>query len=114
MKQRIIHMGELDEQLTFQRATLAANAYNELVETWADYATVRAGHVDATFGETIRAAEVSAKITMHFTVRYSPESSTVTPKDRIIFEGKTFDIVGIRELERNHWLEVHAVARTDQ
>jgi SPP1 family predicted phage head-tail adaptor len=113
MKQLITHASQLDERLTVLRATLAANAYNELVETWADYVTVWTAHVDATVGETLRAAEVGAKISIHFTVRFSPETETITPKDRLLFEGKTFDIIGMREIQRNHWLEIHAVARPD-
>jgi len=113
-----LHHGQLDHRLTILRAVYTANAYNEPIEAWTTYATVWAKRSDATAGETVRAAEVGAKITAHFMVRYSPEMAAVTPKDRLSLEdgsnGLTYDITGVRELERNHWLEIHGVARTDQ
>jgi SPP1 family predicted phage head-tail adaptor len=113
MKQLVTHAGQLDERLSILRCIEAPNTYNELIETWSTYVTVWTNHIDATVGETLRAAEVGAKISAHFTIRYSPETKTITPKDRLLFENKIFDIIGMRELQRNHWLEIHAVARPD-
>ena len=113
-----LHHGQLDHRLTILRAVYTTNTYNEPIETWTDYVTVWAKRTDATAGEGVRAAEVGAKITAHFMVRYSPEAATITPKDRLLLEdgsnGLTYDITGVRELERNHWLEIHGVARADQ
>jgi SPP1 family predicted phage head-tail adaptor len=107
------HCGLLDKRLTVLRATYTNNEYNEPIETWVEFVSVWAERKDVSLGEMIRAAELGAKITAHFLIRYSPETSTITAKDRIETEGLTYNIIGIRELERDHWYEVHAVARTD-
>lgn len=104
----------MDHRITIQRATLTANEYNEPIESWSDYITVWAKRIDVSAGEAIRAAAVSASISAHFVIRYSPESATITPKDRVYLEGgDTYDITGVRELERNKTLELHVVARAD-
>jgi SPP1 family predicted phage head-tail adaptor len=106
--------GQLDTRIEILRAVTTTSSYNEPVAAFTSYVTVWAKRIDASMGESFRAAEVGAKITAHFVVRYSPETATVTPLDRIKVEGGlTYDIVGVRELLRNEWLEIHAVARAD-
>jgi len=110
-----MHAGELDHVITIQRAVTTPNAYNEPVLTFTAYATLRAKRTDASTGEQTRAAQVGAQISTWFMVRYSPESVTINPKDRLQIEGGlTYEITGVREVERNRWLEISAVARNDQ
>jgi SPP1 family predicted phage head-tail adaptor len=105
----------LDHRVTVLRAVATVSDYNEPVETFSSYITVWMRRIDVSMGETVRAAEVGADITAHFVVRYSPEVATVTPKDRLQLEdGLLYDITGVRELARNQWLEIHAVARADR
>lgn len=109
-----MHSGELDHRLQIWRLTGAVNSYNESTNVFALYTTVWAKRTDASAGETVRAKEVGASVTAHFRVRYSPQMATVTPKDRAVIEGGlTYNITGVRELQRNQWLEFHAVARED-
>jgi SPP1 family predicted phage head-tail adaptor len=109
------HVGRLDERLTILRAVQTTNDYNEPVDSWTTYATIWARRIDASAGETVRAREVGAQVTAHFQVRHSSQTVTVTPKDRLQLEGGLiYDVTGVRELERNHWLEFHAVARQDR
>lgn len=109
------HAGRLDERLTVLRSTQTFNDYNEPVDAWSTYVALWAERIDASAGEGYRAKEVGAQITAHFRVRYSPQTATITPRDRLQREGGlVYDITGVRELERNHWLEIHAVARADR
>ena len=39
--------------------------------------------------------------------------SDLNPRDRLIFRGKTYNITAVREMQRNRWIEVDAVARPD-
>jgi SPP1 family predicted phage head-tail adaptor len=107
--------GALDRQLQFRRATLADNGL-EAVETWADHGTpVWAAKKDVSDGERLRAQEVQAHITSRFTVRWSPFTAGITPKDRLICEGREHDIAGIKEAgTRRQWLEITAAARADK
>lgn len=108
--------GDLDHRLAILRYTEgAAGPFNEPVVTYPLFVTVWAKRTDASAGEAHRAQEVGAEITAHFAVRYSPETATITPKDRLQLEGGlTYNVTGITELKRNQWLEIHAAARTDQ
>lgn len=109
------HTGNLDHRIDVLRAVRTLGTYNEPVETFTTYATLSAGRTDASAAEGYRAAEVGGQITARFVVRYSPEAATITNKDRIRLEdGLTYDIVAVREVKRNQWLEIDAVARTDR
>ncbi len=39
--------------------------------------------------------------------------SDIDPKDRVRFEGRVYDIVGVKEIGRREGLEITAVARPD-
>ncbi len=105
----------LDHRITINRLVPVVNSYNETTPAFLPYVTIWATRQDATAGEQWRAAEVGAQIDCHFKVRYSPETATITPKDTLTLEdGKTYNIVGVRETERNAWLEIDGVTRADK
>ena len=109
------YAGKLDRVLTFQRATVNYNAYNEQIETWNLLVTVFAGKRDVSAGESLRAQEVGAQLTTRFVARHSDVLTTLTARDRLMFEGKLYNITGVREVQdtRNAWIEIDAVARND-
>ena len=105
--------GPLDRRITIQRASISYDAFNAPVEAWAGIATVWASKEDIKDGERLRAQEVSAEITTRFRIRWSSAVSDVNPKDQIIFDGKTYDIFGVKEIGRREGLELTAAARAD-
>lgn len=105
--------GTLDRRITLQRATVSYDAFNEPVATWGTLAVVSGGKRDASAAESYRAQEVGAQITTRFVVRYSPALVDLNPVDRLVFLSRTYNITAVREVERNRWLEVDAVARAD-
>lgn len=107
--------GSLDRRITIQRATVERNDLNEPIETWGTLATRWAKRMDASAGEAYKAQEVGAEITTRFTVRHDSVTSTVTPTDRIAYEGRLYNITAAREVkQRNRWIEIDAVARADE
>jgi SPP1 family predicted phage head-tail adaptor len=104
----------LDRRITIQRFGVSYNADNEPIEGFTDLVTVKAKIQYASDGEKVRAAEVGATISARFQIRYSSTVSDVGPKDRVINEGKTFDIVGVKELGRREGLEISAAAAADE
>jgi SPP1 family predicted phage head-tail adaptor len=109
--------GELDRRITVQRAELATGGdYNEPQEAWTDIATVSARRADASAGEAYRAQEVGAEISTRFRVRWSALTASITPKDRVSYEGKLYNVTAVREPAgtRNQWLEIDCVARPDR
>ena len=104
----------LDRRIQFRRATLTDDGFSQ-VEVWADHgAPVWASKSDISDGERWRAAEVAASVTTRFVVRWSIFTADLTPRDRLVCEGREYEIVGVKEgAGRRQWLEVTAAARTD-
>lgn len=105
--------GKLDRRVKFQRATLVDDGFSG-VETFADHGSpVWASKQDVSDGERWRAGEVAAHITTRFVVRYSAFSADLTPKDRLVVDGVTYGITGVKEIGRREALEITASARAD-
>jgi head-tail adaptor len=97
----------------FQRATLGTDGFGT-TETWAAHGSpVLAEKIDVSDAERFRAQEVAAHITARFRVPASALTIGITPKDRLVCRGRTYDISGIKEVERDRELEITAAARTD-
>lgn len=110
-----MNAGTLDRLVQFQRATLTDDGFG-MVESFVNHgAAVWAKKTDLSDGERLRASEVSASITTRFLVRWSSFTAVLTPKDRLVCEGRDYNIFGIKEgTGRRKWLEVTAAARVDQ
>lgn len=105
--------GALDRRVQFQRVILTDDGLSSS-EAWADHGQpVWGSKKDVSDGERYRASEVSAQVTTRFQVRYSTFTADITPKDRLVCEGRTYDIVGIKQLGRRVGFEITAAARID-
>jgi len=107
--------GKLDRRLQFRRAVLTDDGLSK-TENWEDHGLpVWASRADASDGERWKAGEVGATIMTRFRVRYSSFTSDLTPKDRLVCEGREYDITGIKEVEsRRVAFEITASARADK
>lgn len=105
--------GRMNRRATIQRATVTRNSFNEEVETWGTLASVWIDRRDVSAAESFRAQEVGAQIGTRFTIRYSSDVADLNPRDRLTYGGLTYQITGVREKQRNRWLEVDCVARPD-
>lgn len=105
--------GKLDRRIVIQRSTTSADAFNEPVETFATLATVWAEAKPISDGERMKAGQTLADKMIRFTIRYSSTVADVDPRDRIVFDGRTFDISGIKEVGRRVGLEITATARAE-
>lgn len=102
--------GKLDRRIQFQRYSLTDDGFQK-VEDWASHGSpVWASKKDFSDGERMRADEVSAVLNTRFEVRSSSFSRGLTPKDRLTYNGVTFEIFGIKEIGRNNRLEITAGA----
>ncbi len=105
--------GKLDRRITLQQATVTYDALNNPVQTWVDLATVWAARMDLSDTERVAAAEVGAAMTTRFQIRYSEQVAVINPKDRLTFDGRTYEIVNVKEIGRREGLELTAAVRTD-
>lgn len=95
--------GNLDRRLTIQRVTLSQNDYGEEVETWADIARVWAWKRDVSARERFASAQTLAERTTVFQIRFRDD---VNSKDRVVCEGRTYQITGITEVGRRQGLDL--------
>jgi SPP1 family predicted phage head-tail adaptor len=108
-----MQIGRLDRRITIERATTAANDFNEPVQTWATLTEVWAHAAPVMDAEKVRAGETLALKSYRFTIRYSAIVADVDPRDRLTFDGRTFDIAGVKEIGRRQGLEITATARAE-
>jgi SPP1 family predicted phage head-tail adaptor len=100
--------GRLDRRVTLKRRKSGVNDFGEPVDEWTTLVTVWANVAPVSDGERWRAGEVQAHITTRFQVRSSAFTRGITPKDRLICGGLTYDISGIKEVGRLDLLEITA------
>lgn len=109
----MIRSGALDRRVQFQRATLTDDGIGQ-AETFADHGPCHwASKADVSDGERLRAGQVEASLTTRFVVRHTPTTCGLTPADRLICEGRDYDILWIKEIGRREGFEISARARVD-
>lgn len=117
-----IGAGRLDRRIQFRRGSVVTGGLGaELIWDTANPAAddlggpVSAMKVDISDGERWRAGEVAAHVTTRFVIRYSPFAAGITPQDRLVMDGRVYDIHGIKEPpgSRRRWIEITASARND-
>lgn len=106
--------GKLDRRITIERFTSIPNEFNEPVETWAPFIVVwaqRSDTSDLVKTEMLGAEQVGSFILSHFVIRSSTQAKTVSPIDRIAYDGHIWNIKGTKETAegRNRFIEITAV-----
>lgn len=102
--------GKLDRRVVIQRATSVANGLNEPQEMWGDLATVWAEKKPTRGQERLDAQQVAGAASATFVIRWR---SDLKVTDRLLFEGRPWNIKDIREVGRRVGLEIDAVARAE-
>ncbi|MDB5540529.1 MAG: hypothetical protein JWQ89_2256 [Devosia sp.] len=106
----------LDRKITLERFTFTTDAGSgEQVKTWAQIVPpVWASRRRASARETLAAAEVSAEVTDIFETRWDSSWSDLDAKDRLVYEGRTYEIATVDEIGRREGLRIAASARADE
>lgn len=102
--------GKLDRRITIRRKTITWSGSGEPIETWADLATVWAQQRPNRGGERFATRQLVGTAVMTFHIRYR---AGLTVQDRIVYDGKTWDIADIREIGRKVVHEIDCAARAD-
>ena len=105
--------GKLDRKIDVLRASTSRNGFNEEVAAWEPLARVWAEAVPISDGERRRAGETLSSKKFRFTIRYSSQVYTVDPRDRIRYDGRIFDINGVKDVGRREGIEITATARAE-
>jgi SPP1 family predicted phage head-tail adaptor len=83
------------------------NAFNEAVTAPQTVATVRAAKRGVSAREFLSAERVAAEERATFNIRWRGD---LLPTDRVVCDGRTFNIEGFREIGRRRELEIQATA----
>lgn len=104
-------IGQLRHRLTLQMVTSSSkNSFGEEVDTTADMGKVW-GSVVPLSGRELQAAQQAQSRTTHKIIIRHREN--VTPRSRIIYDGRTFEVEAITNREeRGRWLDIMAVEST--
>jgi SPP1 family predicted phage head-tail adaptor len=105
--------GRMDSRIAIERTTTTTNAYGERTNTWGTLATVWADVIyrDGSGSETIQSAQVLSKQPVHFLIRYSTTVADVSPKDRVSYNSKLYNIEAVQEVGRNDGLRLTCTIR---
>ncbi len=105
-----IAAGTLDRRVTIERFTAMLDAFGGEVKVWAPVATVWANVKPISDGERWRAGEVGATASVRITIRWG---FSVGVEDRMIHDGRIYEIVGVKEIGRQVGQEITAGARAE-
>lgn len=109
-----IAAGDLDRRITIMRAASEDDGLSSIPGAMAPLAQRWAKKTDASDGERMRASEQGQEITSRFLVRDDSVTRTITGKDMLVCEGRTYAVSGTKEYGgRRIGIEITAIARPD-
>jgi SPP1 family predicted phage head-tail adaptor len=98
--------GNLDREISIERIHNAVGSAGVPLPTWTTICSLRAELIEASTDEYIRNAGASTERVVVFRTRFYPN---VTPADRVKYRGEVFDIKQVKEIGREHGLDIRAV-----
>jgi SPP1 family predicted phage head-tail adaptor len=105
--------GKLDRRVRIQRRSGITDAFGGESEVWIDGGAVWASRKDVSDAESIRAQEVGGSISCRFRMRWSSITSAIGSRDRLLCEGRLYEVTGTKEIGRREYVEISATARTE-
>ena len=105
--------GSLDRRVTISRATVTTSTLGEATQTWVTLATVWANAMPVRDAEKAENGQINAEQAYRFQIRWSPVVASVNAKDRVIYDGLTYEIWGVKEIGRREGIEISATSRAD-
>lgn len=110
-----MRLGRLDRRLRLHRATDAGrDALNAPVTTWPGGPYFWAQLLTFRPTETGKAGQTAAQADATWRCRWSPTTASIMPRDRIITDGREYEVIGISEPVQRTVIEISAIARTQE
>lgn len=104
--------GILKHRVRLEVNAPAASDYGENAESWSTLETVWASVEPVSASEQIRAGMAVGTITHRLRLRYREDFGSgdvpLGTKHRALYDGRYFEIVGVREADRRRYLDVTA------
>jgi head-tail adaptor len=106
-----MRIGRMKWRITIRRlGAPARNAMNEPIQNWGDFVTVAASQVQQRPTESWKAGQTAAQMETVWRVRWSLDTATITPLDRVRLDGKDYEIIGVTEPIIRQAIDIVAVA----
>lgn len=99
-----------DRKITIERFAATKNELGGQEKVWTEYSQAWASVTPVLDGERLRADTTAASITDRFLIKWNAVTSGIGVKDRISFDGRIFDIHGVKEVGRRRYIELSASA----
>lgn len=103
-----------DRLINLMRYTTTEDTAGQPIQSFVLLKTVPAYARTISDGERLQGGGVFSSISDRFLIRWSSDISDLNPKDRIHYNGKVYDIVGVKEIGRRKELEITTAARSDE
>lgn len=92
--------GSYNRRITFQAITEAHTATGAMSKTWANVATAPSvwARIKYLRGEEFSSAAIDREVVSNQLIRFTTHyRSDITPKHRVVFDGKNWDIIEVTE-----------------
>ena len=110
----MIGAGKRDRRVQFLRASVIDGGMRERRGAFIPYGSaVWASKTPISDGERFRADAVARNQTDRFVVRYSALTASIKGTDRLVCEGVTYGIAGLKEIGRREGIEITATRVDD-
>ena len=106
----MIRAGLLDRRVVLQRRVEQADSHGQAIATWVQIAEVWARVEPLGGREGYGQQQFVATGDLRFTLRWRPD---VTPLERIVYDGRDYDIVSVADQGRHEALLVVGQARAE-
>lgn len=108
----MLDAGSLNRRITIQRPAdpPVTDDFGNPVESWENMTTVWAKVDYVRDSERFSASQINAVVTARFTIRWG---LNLTPLHRILYKGKEYDIIGIKEIGLQEGQEISASSDAD-
>lgn len=103
--------GRLDRRVTLQRRTVTRGSTGQEVETWADERRIWMSKRDVKASERFTGDQLVAEVDTVFTARALAAREVSPETHRLVYDGRIFELKGLREIGRRGWLELFALRR---
>lgn len=110
-----IRAGDLDRRIAIQTPDPGeVDAAGARIPSWNDVGTVWANYRPVRDSERMASGSVTASIMARFQIRWSIAMSQIDERHRLLFDGRIFDIVAVKEIGRREGLEISATAGAER
>lgn len=93
----MIAASNLDSRVQFQRASTTPDPFGGSTETWGDHGgLIWCLREDVKDSESVQAGAFRSRLMTRFHVRSTAFTRDLTTSDRVVSDGTTFEIVGIK------------------